>query len=134
MFASDTNKWNTNSIMNLLLKTAIVPILLIGVVVVFAVDTAAQSQLDGRQCDPVVSALASAAFPGWGQALNHDSQRKWIIHFAIGLGTTLAMIYRWNNDDGRIFRTARILWSFYSGIEAYANCYDILGIQTSPIS
>ena len=97
----------------------------------FNPEVQAQTQIVPNECDPLISGLASVAFPGWGQALNDDGQRKWIMHFAIGLGSTLAMIYRWQHDDGRIFRTARILWSFFSGMEAYATCYAKLGILTN---
>lgn len=74
-------------------------------------------------CDPIISGVASFIFPGWGQYLNGETGRKPLIHLSIGLGLTLALIYRWGTPDGDLARVGRLLWGVISGFEAVGTCY-----------
>ncbi len=80
-------------------------------------------------CDPLINGFASFLFPGWGQYLNGEREKKFLVHASIGLGLTLILIYRWGTYDGNLARVGRILWGVYSGFEAHNTCFAMLGSQ-----
>ncbi len=103
-------------------KVLVLVIVTIGLLAVMATGVLAQSV---SKTDAWVPGLASFLIPGLGQLLN-DQMDKAIIHFGVAIGISVGgslisnvLLYNGFWYGYSITAAAYLVWSVYSGIDAY---------------